>query len=352
MHTDVTKSVVELCEFRTCVPRMVRVLDLIGRFATLETPVLIEGETGTGKELAARALHAVSNRASKPMVVIDCASLPESILESELFGHERGAFTGADRPYGGRIQSADGGTVFLDEVNSISLGTQGKLLRFLDQREFCRVGQSRPVTVDVRLISATNVSLEELVATGRMRPDFFYRLNVLRIELPPLRDRLDDIPFLVEKFLAEDPVPRRFSVTRVAEGVLAHLRMLSWPGNVRELYNILRRAVALAAEDGVLWRLPHLPVIRETPVASLDDDRPLLISSFRAWMREREREYLTDLVKRYRSVTQQATASGLPQRTLYRKIRRHGLRGATSEGELSSGLAFGDRAPTAHLLRQ
>src|SRR4030095_8814478 len=186
----------------TRTPRVQRMLELVRRYAVLETPVLIHGETGSGKELVARALHALSPRASRALVTIDCAAVPESLAESELFGHERGAFTGADRSYGGRIEGAADGTLFLDEVNSLSMILQGKLLRFLEEREFWRVGQRRPVRVDVRLVSATNVPLDQLVASGRVRADFFYRLDVLRIPVPPLRERLDHTPALARAVLA------------------------------------------------------------------------------------------------------------------------------------------------------
>jgi transcriptional regulator with PAS, ATPase and Fis domain len=319
-------AVDQLCGFITRSPRMQRVLDLIRRFAELDTPVLVQGETGTGKELVARALHALKTPASGPFMVVDCGSLPESIVESELFGYEKGAFTGADRSYTGRIQAAAGGTLFLDEVNSISIAMQAKLLRFLEDGAFSRIGQPRPVPVSVRLISASNVPLEELITSGRMRPDFFYRLNVLRIDLPPLRERLEDLPLLVGKFLHDDAIARRCGATDVRPEVLDRLCERPWRGNVRELYNVLRRAVVLCAENGVIQRLPDRPEATPDPPAPETGRVSRRFAKFRSWMREREREYLAALVKHYRSVTEQAVASGLPQRTLYRKIRRLALR--------------------------
>ncbi|HZP40942.1 MAG TPA: sigma-54 dependent transcriptional regulator [Candidatus Binatia bacterium] len=335
----------------SCMPAMAEVMDSVRRFAPLEAPVLIEGETGTGKELVANLLCALSARARMPMVAINCAALVENLAESELFGHERGAFTGADRQYAGRIQAADGGTLFLDEVNSIAPPVQGKLLRFLEHGEITRVGQQRPMNVDVRVLAATNVPLEELVALGRMRADFFYRVSVLTIRIPPLRDRRDDIPLLVRHFLATDPLARRCGVTEVSDELLDQLRRLPWPGNVRELQNVLRRAVVLGSERGVIRSLsggPPAPPAAESappaPAAAAPARPPI---GFRAWMREREREYLARLVERYRGVAEQAAAAGLPQRTLYRKMKRLGLsrNGAAASGQ-SDHLAVVDaRAP-------
>jgi transcriptional regulator with PAS, ATPase and Fis domain len=314
---------------------MLRVIELIRRFAVLDTPVLVEGETGTGKELVARGLHRLSTRAGRPFIVADCASMPETLVESELFGHERGAFTGADRSYTGRVEAAAGGTLFLDEVNSLPLAAQAKLLRFLDSGEVTRIGRQTPVAVDVRIISAANVPLEELVAAGRMRADFFYRLNILKIEVPPLRDRLDDLPVLVDQFLTDDPVAQERSVAPLSDDLLARLRQLRWAGNVRELRNVLRRVVALGAEAGVL---AQTPIDGPWAVASdpRTDDFPVG-ACFRAWMREREREYLHHLVENHPSMARQVAVSGLPERTLYRKLYALGLRGARRRGAGEDG---------------
>jgi transcriptional regulator with PAS, ATPase and Fis domain len=304
---------------------MHRVLALVERYASLDTAVLLEGETGSGKEVVATALHAISRRSTKPLVVVDCGSLPEQLLESELFGHERGAFTGADRPYGGRIQAASGGTLFLDEVNSISLPLQAKLLRFLERREICRVGHAQPIPVDVRVISASNVSLDQLVESGRMRADFYYRLNVLRIHLPPLRERLEDIPLLVRRFIATDPTAQVCGVVDVSHEVLAQLQSRPWLGNIRELFNVVRRAIVFSTGGPVLTRL------------TVDEDDPCPVpgpisrdgyvhSTFRTWLQEQEREYFSELVRCYQTVREQAAVSGLPQRTLYRRIRRLAVR--------------------------
>jgi transcriptional regulator with PAS, ATPase and Fis domain len=259
------------------------------------------------------------------MVTADCAALPEALAESELFGHERGAFTGADRRYAGRIEAAEGGTLFLDEVNSLSLGMQAKLLRFLEVRELWRIGQQRPVSVDVRVLSATNVRLEDMVASGQMRADFFYRLKVLEINVPPLRERLDDLPLLVDQFFAEDMLPRQLGVTRVTEGVLTTLRGFPWTGNVRELWNTLRRSVADGADGAVLRRVSGY---REEPLPVRVGDAGSAGSraGFRPWIHEKEREYLADLVEHNSTMAQQVQISGLPERTLYRKLRALGLR--------------------------
>jgi len=306
---------------RTRTPAMAHVLERLRLFATLDTPVLLLGETGTGKELAARILHDHGERAAAPLVAVDCGALPESLAESELFGHERGAFTGADRAYTGRIEAAAGGTLFLDEVNSLPLAIQSKLLRFLERQELSRLGQQRTVRVDVRIVSATNVAPEELVASGRMRADFLYRLDVLRVDLPPLRARLDDLPILVRELLGEDPLAQRFGVTDVGADALAELRTLAWPGNVRELRNLLRRSVVFGAEGSVLRRLDHGARGRPATCGAARPAAEVDLPRYREWMQACERTYLRDLLRRHASVPQRTHASGLGERTLYRKLK-------------------------------
>jgi transcriptional regulator with PAS, ATPase and Fis domain len=300
---------------------MRRLIDAILLITSLDAPVLIEGETGTGKDLVARALHACSERAARPFVTIDCGGLPESLAESELFGHSRGAFTGADREYAGRIQAAADSTLFLDEVNSLSLAMQAKILRFLELREIWRVGLQRPVHVNARLVAASNVPVDDLVASGRMRADFAFRMNVLRLELPPLRERLEDLPLLVSQFLQEDQLALRFGVTGVCAEVMEQLYQASWPGNVRELRNVLRRSILLHPKGGDLRQLDWkvAPAAGSNEISARPTSQARM--TFRSWMREREREYLTELIRRYPTITDQATISGLPQRTLYRKLR-------------------------------
>ena len=226
--------------------------------------VLLTGESGTGKDLAAKVLHYASDRASKPFMNITCSALPEALLESELFGHERGAFTGADRQKRGLLESADGGTVFLDEIGEMVPGLQAKMLRFLEEKSFKRVGGSADIQVDVRVVAATNRKLEHEVKEGRFREDLYYRLNVLPIELPPLRAKADDIPLLVNYYV--DAYNREFRkrVTGVDPGAMSALKTYGWPGNVRELRNAVERAMLLA--EGPTLTLGDFPVAAASPV--------------------------------------------------------------------------------------
>ena len=226
--------------------------------------VLLTGESGTGKDLAAKVIHYASDRASKPFMNITCSALPEALLESELFGHERGAFTGADRQKRGLLESADGGTVFLDEIGEMVPGLQAKMLRFLEEKSFKRVGGSADMRVDVRVIAATNRKLETEVKEGRFREDLYYRLNVLPIELPPLRARPSDIPLLVNFYV--DTYNREFRkrVRGVEPGAMEALKTYGWPGNVRELRNVIERAMLLA--DGTTLMTGDFPVATGAPV--------------------------------------------------------------------------------------
>ncbi len=229
-------------------PAMQRVLDAIETVGPTDATVLITGESGTGKELVARAIHAASSRRYKPLVVIHCGALTETLLESELFGHEKGAFTGAQYRKKGKFEIAEGGTVFLDEIGDISLKTQTDLLRVLQEREITRVGSNQPIKVDFRCIAATNKSLETLIEEGKFRPDLFYRLNVFRIELPALRERRDDIPLLVEHFVQKFSLAMNKRITRVAGEAINGLQQNEWRGNVRELENAVERAMVVAQE--------------------------------------------------------------------------------------------------------
>jgi len=240
---------------------MVRVFEAIQTVGPTDATVLITGESGTGKELCARAIHAASPRHYNPLVVIHCGALTETLLESELFGHEKGAFTGAQYRKKGSFEVADGGTVFLDEIGDISLKTQTDLLRVLQEREITRVGSTHPIHVDFRCIAATNKNVQQLVDEGRFRPDLFYRLNVFQIELPPLRDRKGDIPILVEHFIRKFSASMNKRITRVSPAAMALLDRYQWPGNVRELENAIERAMVVAQEpeireDDFALRLP------------------------------------------------------------------------------------------------
>ena len=244
---------------------MVGVRALLQKIASSPaSTVLLTGESGTGKDLAAKVLHYASDRASKPFMNITCSALPEALLESELFGHERGAFTGADRQKRGLLESADGGTVFLDEIGEMVPGLQAKMLRFLEEKSFKRVGGAADIHVDVRVVAATNRRLETEVKEGRFREDLFYRLNVLPIELPPLRAKAGDIPLLINYYV--DTYNREFRkrVTGVEPAAMAALKAYGWPGNVRELRNVVERAMLLA--EGPTLTLADFPVAAASPV--------------------------------------------------------------------------------------
>lgn len=231
---------------------MQQVFKLVGRVAASDVPVLITGESGTGKELVARAIHRYSQRNHKPFLAINCAAIPEQLLESELFGHEKGAFTGAHSQRIGRFEQCDEGTLFLDEIGEMPLALQSKLLRVLQHGEFSRVGGSQTIHVDVRIVAATNKQLEQEVALKNFREDLFYRLNVVRIHLPPLRQRVEDIPLLAEYFLQRISARRLQPPLKLSEEAVRMLESYSWPGNVRELENTLERAVVLATSDVLL----------------------------------------------------------------------------------------------------
>lgn len=228
-----------------------RVLELIERVGPTNATVLILGETGTGKELVARALHTRSQRSRKPFIALHCAALPETLLESELFGHEEGAFTGATSQKLGRFELADGGTLFLDEIGEITPATQVRLLRVLQEREFVRVGGSKAVSCDVRILAATNRDLKKAISDGTFREDLYYRLNVFPIELPPLRSRRDDIPLLVDTFVHRCARDMSMAPPRIAQEALQCLVSYAWPGNLREMRNIIERAVLLC-DAGVI----------------------------------------------------------------------------------------------------
>lgn len=244
-------------------PRMRQVYQFIGKVAATDSSVLILGESGTGKELVARAIHQNSKRSGKPFVAVNCAALTETLLESELFGHEKGAFTGALTQRKGRLEVADGGTLFLDEIGELPAPVQVKLLRVLQEREFERVGGTRTIKVDIRLLTATNRNLEDLIAQGVFRKDLFYRLNVLQLEMPPLRQRQEDIPLLAKYFAVKYGEKCNHKITSISLEAQKRLLTYDWPGNVRELENAIERAVVLGTTD--LIRVEDLPeVILET----------------------------------------------------------------------------------------
>src|SRR3954469_14848681 len=263
-------------------PRMRKIFDLIEQIGPLGSTVLIYGETGTGKELVAQAIHAADSRRQGPFVALNCAVLHNSLLESELFGHERGAFTGADRRKKGRFEYADGGTLFLDEVGDISPAMQSKLLRVLQSGTFERVGGTETIRVDVRIVAASNKRLEDEVKAGRFRSDLFYRLSVIRIDLPSLRDRAEDIPLLAMHFLEKFTRMSTPPVTEIDSEAMQALLEHSWPGHVRELENAIKAAVAMA-DGSVIHRdalpaavAPRAPNVLNPPDTLIDIERPLL----------------------------------------------------------------------------
>jgi DNA-binding NtrC family response regulator len=309
-------------------PAMVEVYKTIARVAPARSTVLVLGESGTGKELVAQAIHRHSPRRAAPFVAVDCGALTETLLESELFGHVRGAFTGAvgDKP--GLFAEADGGTIFLDEVGDVSPALQAKLLRVLQEQQVRPVGGTEWRRVDVRVIAATNRDLREAVTAGRFREDLYYRLKVVTLELPPLRERREDIPLLVDHLVRRAAVECRKDVTGVTEAVLALLTAYSWPGNVRELAHVLERGVALAQHDVLTADdLPselRRPAAR--PVPDTADDRPTL--------GELKRRYIRRVLDESGgNMTRAASILGIDRRSLYRMLQRYGMapRGAPPE---------------------
>jgi formate hydrogenlyase transcriptional activator len=286
--------------------------------APSDCAVLIQGETGTGKELIAQAIHARSLRSNGPFVKLNCAAIPTGLLESELFGYERGAFTGAVASRMGRLHAANNGTLFLDEIGDLPLELQPKLLRALQEQEFERLGSSQTVRVDVRIVAATNQDLAQMVAARRFRADLYYRLNVFPIMLPPLRDRVDDIPALVRHFVRECAARMNKTIDEIPEYVLDTLRQHVWPGNVRELQNFIERAVLLT-EEGTL-RPPLSDLSRIAPARS---DQP------RQTLAELERGYIAEMLRRTNWVVGgrngAAAKLGLPRTTLIARMRKLGI---------------------------
>jgi len=261
-------------------PAMIRVFEAIQTVGPTDATVLIAGESGTGKELCARAIHAASPRHYNPLVVIHCGALAETLLESELFGHEKGAFTGAQYRKKGSFEVADGGTVFLDEIGDISLKTQSDLLRVLQEHEITRVGSSHPIHVDFRCIAATNKDLHQLVEEGRFRPDLFYRLNVFPLHLPPLRERKGEIPILVDHFVRKFAASMNKKITRVSPAAIALLDHYQWPGNIRELENAIERAMVVAQEPELREEdfALRMPVPEHTPRTLEDMEKVHILS--------------------------------------------------------------------------
>ncbi len=288
--------------------------------------VLIYGESGTGKELVAHAIHALSHRAREPFVEVNCAAIPEELIESELFGHRKGSFTGAVEDKTGKFQKADGGTLFLDEVGDMSLKTQSKVLRALEEQRFQPLGSPDTVTVDVRVVAATNKELEEEIARGNFREDLFYRLNVIPVHLPPLRDRREDIGLLAEHFLRELVAAYGRKRKQLAADALAALERYLWPGNVRELKNLIERVVIMNTQERIERR--HLPPLLFRQPRSADGRAPRT-SDFSTLQEARaayEREFiLKKLEENQGNMSRTAEALGLERSHLYRKMKALGI---------------------------
>ncbi len=304
---------------------MRRVFDSVRRLASSDVDVLIIGETGTGKELVARSLHRQSTGRPGRFVPVDCAAIPESLMESELFGHERGAFTGADRKSIGLMEFAQRGTFFLDEVNALPLSMQAILLRALEERRFRRVGATQETDADIRVVAAANEDLAALVEEGRFRADLYYRLNVGRVVLPPLRDRVEDIPLLVDHFLERHQGAEDRRVTGISEDALQILARFGWPGNIRQLRNVIRRALTMAS--GPVLNADDLP---DEVVAELARGVPVASGSFfevRAEHQERfEKEYIVARLREcVGDVSAAARRSAMPRGTFYRLMKKHDL---------------------------
>lgn len=295
-------------------PEMVKVFELIDTVADTNATVLITGETGTGKELVARAIHTNSSRRYSPFIAVSCAALPDTLLESELFGYDKGAFTGADRTKKGRFELAHGGTLFLDEIGDISMKTQIKLLRVLQEKKFQRLGGTDLIDVDVRLITATNRNLAEAVEKGQFRSDLYYRLNVVNIHLPPLRERKDDIPLLITHFMEKFNVEFNKKFDRIEQPALNLVLSYPWPGNVRELENVIERATVI--DHGPELKVQHLPFCNLEQAPSSQPES----------LEEVEKMHIARMLDRNDwNVAQTARVLNIDRSTLHKKIKKFGL---------------------------
>jgi DNA-binding NtrC family response regulator len=314
------KAVPEIPKLIGVNPKFKQLLDLVKQIAPSKSTVLIIGETGTGKEMIAQAIHGYSNRASKPLVIINCGAIPETLLEAELFGYERGAFTGAVKQKKGKIEVADGGSIFLDEVSELTLGMQVKLLRVLQSGEFERIGSNTTLKADIRFIAATNTNLEEYVNAGKFREDLFYRLNVISVKMPPLRERLEDIPYLVQHFIDKFNKVNNKNIQGVDPDVLKLMMQYNWHGNIRELENMIERAVVLCQEN--MLKLYHFPIL----AAGMKDAQKTVPVEVGMSLAEIEKTAISKTLQFYNFDKQKSARSlqiGLA--TLYRKIKDYKL---------------------------
>jgi len=303
-------------------PRMDEVYNLLRKVADTDSTILIQGESGTGKELVARALHFNSNRQHLPFVAINCSALPENLLESELFGHKKGAFTGAVVDKVGLFEEAEGGTIFLDEVNSMAQPLQTKLLRVLQERQIRRVGDNKSMPINVRVLAATNEPLQDKIKIGGFREDLYYRLAVIPIEMPALRERSEDVPLLVNHFLAKNAAQTGTEPKKIDPKALELLQLYRWPGNVRKLENAVERACALC-EEGVI-RISDLPpqVVRQASASPAEQNVELPIGqTLDDYISEQERRYIEETIKFHAGNREKAAKTlGISMATLYRKL--------------------------------
>lgn len=301
--------------------KMQEVLVLVKTVAKSSSTVLIQGESGTGKELIARAIHSTSPRSKRPFVAVSCAALPETLLESELFGHEKGAFTDAISLRKGKFELADKGTLFLDEVGDMSQETQADLLRVLEEREFTRIGGSELIKVDVRVISATNKELKKLVSEKKFREDLYYRLNVVDIQVPPLRERREDIPLLAEHFLTKYSIENKKGIEFIDEDALRLLMRYNWPGNVRELENVIERAVVVAKKDFIgPDELP--PSVKGKPKEALKSS----VADHNLSLQEIEKRHISQVLEATNwNIKEAANTLRIDRTTLYNKIKKYKL---------------------------
>jgi two-component system nitrogen regulation response regulator NtrX len=306
-------------------PHIIELKEMINIVSPTNAWILIMGENGTGKELVARSIHRQSKRAAKPFVEVNCAAIPEDLIESELFGHEKGAFTGATEKRRGKFDLAHEGTIFLDEVADMSLKAQAKILRILQEKKFERVGGSNLIPTDVRVLAATNKDLEKEMEAGRFRQDLYYRLNVIPLRILPLRDRKEDIPCLVNRFIQEFALKERESEKSVDEDALAILMEHNWPGNVRELKNIIERLFIMVPHNVITVRdIP--PLIKEYQSHEINDSDGGTTDSFRMAKMDFERRYIIKKLQEYDgNISKTAEAIGLERSNLHRKIKRYGL---------------------------
>jgi two-component system response regulator GlrR len=312
--------------------KMRSVLDIVSRIADTESTIYLQGESGTGKELIAKAIYLASSRRDKPFVAVNCAALPEPLLESELFGHEKGSFTGADRSTRGLLSQANNGTFFLDEIGDMPLSIQAKLLRALQDRQFYPVGSEKPVAVNVRIIVATNKNLEEEVAKGNFRLDLFYRLHVIPIHLPPLRERKEDIPLLADRFLKQISQQMKKKIKGITPEAMRKLMLYDWPGNVRELENTLEYAVAMTrhdmlTEDSILHTKGTAASSRSEDLATFGNGSKGPVKSYKSAKYEFEKGYLVHLLKLCGGkASEAAKLAGKSRTDFYELLRKHEIR--------------------------